>query len=114
MPYDTVLKDRLVDLITSRFSQLPGLEEKKMFGGIGYMLNGKMCFGIHKDTLIIRVGVEAAKKIFKEAHVRPMDFTGKVMKGWATVEPAAIEEEDDLERFCQYSIDFVSQLSNKT
>lgn len=109
MPYDPGLAERLANL----FSTYPGLDQKKMFGGLGYMLHGNMCFGIHQDTLMIRIGVKAAEKILKEPHVRPMDLTGKVMKGWATVEPEAMEEDEALQGFCELAIDFVKTLPKK-
>ncbi|MGB0909128.1 MAG: TfoX/Sxy family protein [Nitrospirales bacterium] len=113
MPYDAGLAERLVDIITNRFRQVPGLKETRIFGGFGYLLNGNMCVGIHKDTLIIRVGILTAEKLLKESHVRPMDLTGKIMKGWATIEPEAMDEDDNLARFCQHAIDFVSDLPPK-
>ncbi len=99
--------------MTDRFLHVRGLAETRMFGGFGYLLNGNMCFGIHKDTLIVRVGIDAAEEIIREANVRPMDLTGKVMKGWATIETAALSEDADLERFCALAISFVSELPAK-
>ena len=113
MPFDPGLAERLEEVIKSRFSQIDGLSETRMFGGFGYLLKGNMCLGIHKDTLIVRVGVERADEILKEAHVRPMDLTGKVMKGWATIETGAMAEDDELERFCAFAIAFASALPPK-
>ncbi|MDH5721899.1 MAG: TfoX/Sxy family protein [Alphaproteobacteria bacterium] len=109
MPFDEGLAERLGEIIPNRSD----LKETRMFGGFGYLLDGKMCVGIHKDTLIIRVGVENAEQILQEPNVRPMDFTGKVMKGWATIEPEALEEDSDLQRYCQLAIDFVETLPKK-
>lgn len=80
------------------------------------MLNGNLCVGIHKDTLILRVGQQTAERIIQQPGVRVMDFTGKVMKAWATVEPEAMTTDDRLRSFCQLAIDFVSELpvKNKT
>jgi len=113
MPFDPGLAERLEEVITSRFSHIDRLTETRMFGGFGYLLRGNMCLGIHKDTLIVRVGVEKAKEILEEAHVRPMDLTGKVMKGWATIETEAMAEDDQLERFCEFSISFAATLPAK-
>lgn len=113
MPFDTGLAARLEEIITRDFNHVSGLEETRMFGGFGYLLAGNMCFGIHKDTLIIRVGPEAANRLIAEDHIRPMDLTGRVMKGWATVEPEAMEDDADLTRFCQEAIGFVSGLPPK-
>ncbi len=113
MAFDEGLASRLGEIITHDFVQVSGLTETRMFGGFGYLLNGNMCFGIHKDTLIVRVGVDVAPMLIAEDGVRPMDLTGRVMKGWATVEPEALEEDGDLRRFCEHAIVFVSELPAK-
>ena len=113
MAFDPGLAERLEDIVAMRFAHMDGLSETRMFGGFGYMLNGNMCIGIHKDTLIIRVGVDTAAEIIGEPGVRPMDLTGKVMKGWATLEPEAIAEDSDIERFCSLAIEFVTTLPVK-
>ncbi len=109
MSYDSGLAERLADLISDR----PCMEEKKMFGGIGWMLNGNMCVGVYKDWLIIRVGEEVAHKILKEKHVKSMDITGKPMKGWAMIAPKGYESDKNLERFVNMAIDFVKKLPVK-
>ena len=113
MPFDAGLAERLEEVITGRFSHIDGLSETRMFGGFGYLLNGNMCLGVYKDTLIVRVGAERAEEILKEDHVRPMDLTGKVMKGWAMLQPEAMAEDECLERFCGYAIAFVTTLPAK-
>ena len=60
MAYDEGLATRLEEIITRDFVHVGGLTETRMFGGFGYLLNGNMCIGIHKDTLIVRVGVDVA------------------------------------------------------
>jgi TfoX/Sxy family transcriptional regulator of competence genes len=113
MPFDAGLATRLEEIITSRFSHIEGLSETRMFGGFGYLLRGNMCLGIHKDTLIVRVGVDTAEELLKQDHIRPMDFTGKVMKGWATIDPEAITEEAQLEKCCDLAIKFAETLPAK-
>jgi len=109
MAYDVGLAERLNDAV----AHVPGMTFTGMFGGYGYLLNGNMCMGIHKDTLIVRVGTDFAQKILQEPHVRPTDFTGKVMSGWATIEPEALESDTALYRYCQLAISFVSTLPKK-
>ncbi|MCI0480265.1 MAG: TfoX/Sxy family protein, partial [Candidatus Dadabacteria bacterium] len=92
---------------------LPGMKEKRMFGGICYMLNGNMCVGIYKDNVIVRIGEDIAEKIMKEPHVKPMDIAGKAMKGWAMVGSDGIVEDKSLKRFCSFAIEFVLTLSPK-
>ncbi|MGV7221925.1 MAG: TfoX/Sxy family protein [Nitrospinales bacterium] len=109
MPYDPGLAERLEEVLSER----PYMEEKKMFGGIGWMLNGNMCVGVYKDLLVIRIGVEAAKKVLEEANTKPMDITGKAMKGWAMIFPEGLEDDSNFIRFTQLAIDFVSTLPAK-
>jgi TfoX N-terminal domain len=109
MPYDPGLAARLEELLENS----KGFEQKKMFGGIGWLLNGNMCIGVYKEWLIARVGEETAKKIFKEKYVKPMDITGKPMKGWAMIAPAGIEEEKQLERYISFAEKFVRTLTPK-
>ncbi len=109
MPYDPGLAERLQEHLCER----PGMSPKKMFGGIGWLLNGNMCVGVYQEWLIIRVGVEAAKKVFADAHTKPMDITGKAMKGWAMVGPEGVSEDEHLERYLIMAIDFVQTLPPK-
>jgi hypothetical protein len=86
MPYDLGLAVRLEDVLGGR----PGFEQKKMFGGIGWMLNGNMCVGVYKEWLIARVGESAGTELFKEEYAKPMNITGKPMKGWAMIAPEGV------------------------
>ena len=113
MPYDPGLAARLEEMVNHKFAQEKGFSETRMMGGFGYLLNGNMCFGIHKNSLIIRVGTETAAKIIRPPNVRWMDLTGKVMKAWVMVEAEALKEEDELEGYCQLAITFVKTLPKK-
>jgi TfoX/Sxy family transcriptional regulator of competence genes len=81
MPYDTKLAGRVRAILAER----GGVVEKKMFGGLAYMLDGKMFCGIVKDELMVRVGPSAYAAALSRPHVRPMDFTGKPMTGFVFV-----------------------------
>ena len=109
MPYDPQLAQRLKDVLEGR----RGFEQKKMFGGIGWMLNGNMCVGIYKEWLITRVGESTGAKLFKEKHAKPMDITGKPMKGWAMIEPEGVANDADLKRHTELAISFVKTLPAK-
>jgi TfoX/Sxy family transcriptional regulator of competence genes len=109
MPYDPGLAERLQHILEGR----PGFQQKKMFGGIGWMLNGNMCVGIYKEWLITRVGESAGAKLFKETYSKPMDITGKPMKGWAMIAPEGIAEDSDLRRHAELAIAFVRTLPHK-
>ncbi|MGE3623019.1 MAG: TfoX/Sxy family protein [Bdellovibrionales bacterium] len=109
MPFDPGLAERLSEILDSR----KGFELKKMFGGIGWLLNGHMCVGVYKEWLIIRVGEASAAKLFGEKHVKPMDITGKPMKGWAMISPDGVCEDSDLSRYVELAEKFVKTLPKK-
>lgn len=109
MAYDSALAQRLANLLENK----PGFEQKKMFGGIGWLLNGNMCVGVYKDWLITRVGEQTAAELFKEPHVKPMDITGKPMKGWTMVAPEGIAQDSELKRHVNWALRFVSELPQK-
>jgi hypothetical protein len=109
MPYDPGLAERLEEIVADR----PGLERKAMFGGIGWLMHGNMCVAVWRDWLIARVGAEAAEGLLREPHVKPMDITGKPMKGWIMVGPDGLSADHDLLRHTQAAVAFVSTLPKK-
>jgi TfoX/Sxy family transcriptional regulator of competence genes len=86
--YDEELADRVRIVLADE----PGLTERKMFGGLAFMLNGNMACGIVKDELMLRLGAEGADAALEEPHVRQMDFTGRPMTGMVYVEPAGLDD----------------------
>ena len=90
-----------------------GIAEKKMFGGVGFLLKGNMLVGVWKDSLIVRLGAEGGEDALLEAHVRPFDITGKAMKGWAMVEPEGVAQEEQLKEWIQRATKFVAKLPAK-
>jgi TfoX N-terminal domain len=109
MPYDPGLAQRLAEILEDR----PGFQLKKMFGGIGWLLNGNMCAGVYKEWLITRVGEEMGGQIFREQHVKPMDITGRPMKGWMMVAPDGVADDAALHRYVELAIAFVTSLPKK-
>ena len=109
MVYNLDLEFR-IDGMASRF---PRLDKRKMFGGIGYILNGNMSFGIYKDYLIVRTSSEIAEELLKREDVKPFDITGKAMKGWVMVSPDYVETNDELFSILKTSIDFAENLPRK-
>ena len=77
------------------------------------MVNGNMCVGPWKGSLIVRLDKANHDETQSEPHVKPMDITGKVMKGWARVEPAGIEEDDDLKAWIERAVKFARSLPAK-
>lgn len=84
-----------------------------MFGGLCFMLNGNMCVGPWKGSLIVRLAKEDHDDTQSQLHVKPMDITGKVMKGWARVEPAGIASDEDLKAWIERAAKFASGLPPK-
>ena len=109
MAYDEGLAHRVRDLLAER----PGLIEKKMFGGIAFMLQGNMACGVNKEDLIVRVGPEQYEAALATPHARPFDITGRAMKGWVMVGPEGYEADDALEAWVRQGIDFALSLPPK-
>ena len=109
MAYSHTLAELMRPLILPR----PGTIEKNMFGGIAFFVNGNICCGIYKDQLILRVGPDAMDKALRHKHVRPMDITGRPMKGWVMVEPEGYEDPAELLRWIERAFDFASLLQPK-
>ena len=109
MAYDEQLAKRLNKLIVGRND----FYEQKMFGGLGFLLRGNMCFGIWKDHLILRLGEEKAGRALTKKDVVPFDITGRAMKGWVMVAPKGTKSEDALKQWVRQAIDFVSTLPRK-
>jgi TfoX/Sxy family transcriptional regulator of competence genes len=92
MAYDLGLAQRVRELL----EEWPGYEEKKMFGGLAFLIYGNMAGGIIKDELIVRVGPAACADALRRPGVRPFDLTGRAMAGWVMVAPAACETDAEL------------------
>jgi hypothetical protein len=106
--YDEGLAERVRELLADR----PDLSERKMFGGIGFMLGGNMCCGVLGDELVARLGPEGESAL-AEPHVRPFDFTGRPMSGFVLVGPGATESDEDLDRWVARCEAFASSLPPK-
>ena len=92
MAYDEGLAARIREVLADREDTV----EKKMFGGLCLMVRGHMAVGIVKETLMVRTGKEAHAEALTRAHARPMDFTGRALKGMVYVDPAGFESDEDL------------------
>jgi TfoX/Sxy family transcriptional regulator of competence genes len=90
-----------------------GVVEKKMVGGLSFLVNGNMCCGITGMALMIRVGAESREQALREPHVRPMLFAGRVLPGFIRIEPAGYATDDALASWVQRGLDFVSGLPAK-
>ncbi len=104
---------KLADRIRKKLPRGKVFEEKKMFGGVGYLLNGNMCVGIWKESLIARLGPEGGEKALQEPFVKEFDITGRPMKGWVMVLREAIEDDDQLSGWIYLAVNFVGKLPKK-
>ena len=109
MAYDEGLAQRIREVL----GEQPGLVEKKMFGGIGFMVRGNMACGVNKDALIVRVGSEKHEEALARPHTRPFDITGRPMKGWVMVVSDGYESDESLEDWVQQGLDFALSLPTK-
>ena len=109
MAFDESLAARIRDAL----ERTKGVEEKKMFGGIGFLLDGNMLVGVWKDSLIARVGPDAYEDALLEPHVKEFDITGKAMKGWVMVESEGVEDDDPLTDWIRRAEAFVGTLPGK-
>lgn len=109
MAYDEALAARVRELLEER----PDFAERKMFGGIGFMLGGNMCCGVMNDELIVRLGPEEADAALAGPHVRMFDFTGRPMKGFLLVGAAATGSDDGLDGWVARAEAFASSLPPK-
>jgi hypothetical protein len=103
MPYD----EKLADRVRAAIGDDPRLSERKMFGGIAFMLDGNMACGIVRSDLMVRVGPDAYEDALSRPHARPMDFTGRPMRGMVYVGAPALAGDTALaewvERGCSYA-----------
>jgi len=81
-------------------------EARNMFGGLCFLVNDKMCCGIVKNQLMVRIGIESYEEALTKEGCKEMDFTGRSMKGYVYLEPEAIDLEDDLAYWIQQAINF--------
>ena len=109
MSFDELLTAR----IRACLGHQPGLVEKKMFGGVGFILNGNMTCGVIKDDLIVRVGAEQYEAALGHPHSRPFDMTGHPMTGWVLVEPAGCASEEELAAWLEQGLAFARTLLPK-
>ncbi len=108
MAYNAEIADRVLKVLEGR----EGLTERKMFGGIAFMLNGNMCCGVTNDDLMVRVGADGLEDALDQPHARPMDFTGRPMKGFVFVDAGAVGDRV-LRRWIQRGVTFAESLPAK-
>jgi TfoX/Sxy family transcriptional regulator of competence genes len=91
MAYNETLSNRIREAL----EKIPGVEEKYMFGGVCYMVDGKMCIGVVKDEMMCRIGETAQEESLEKAGCREMDFAGRPMKGYVYVSEVGMRNQAD-------------------
>jgi hypothetical protein len=99
--------------IRERLARQSGIDEKRMFGGVGFLLNGNLLVGVWKDSLVVRLGPEQGGRALLEPHVGVFDITGRPMKGWVLVAPEGVEEDAQLAGWIERAAAFVGALPAK-
>lgn len=102
MAYDEALAQRVRETLAAQ----PKVEEKKMMGGLTFMVNGKMCVGILRDDLMARIDPEVYETALTKKGCREMDFTGKPMKGFVFISPEGTKRKADLDYWLGLALDF--------
>ncbi len=111
MPYD----QNLAGLIRAILKNHPGWVEKKLFGGVGFILHGNLAVGVQGNDLIVRVGVEQNGAALSQPHVRPFEgVPGRPMAGWVLVAPAGITNAETLQEWVELGVRYASSLPEKT
>lgn len=103
MSYNESLANRTREIISLTHKNV---EEKKMFGGLCFMVNDKMCVGVEQERLMVRLDPEKYEEVIQKEGCTPMDFTGKVMKGFVFVNVNALKTNKQLEYWIKLALEF--------
>lgn len=103
MAYNEKIADRTREIIAQTHKNV---EEKRMFGGLCFMVNDKMCVGVEKDRLMVRLDPAKYDEVMEKEGCRPMDFTGKVMKGFVFVDAEVLTTKKQLEYWVKLALDY--------
>ena len=109
MAFDEALAER----VRKQLGRRAGLVEKKMFGGVGFLINGNMSVGVHGEELIVRIAPESTDTALKERGARLFDITGRPMKGWLLVGGAGIGTPESLATWVRRGTEYASSLPKK-
>jgi TfoX/Sxy family transcriptional regulator of competence genes len=109
MAYDETLADRMRDALATR----DDVTERKMFGGLAFMLAGNMCCGVIGSDAMLRLGEDGADAALDEPHTRPMDFTGRPMKAMVYVAAAGLDGDAAVQRWVDRAVAFAESLPPK-
>ena len=97
--------EKLAERIREGFGKIPFIE-KKMFGGISFLVNGNLACGVHKENMIVRVGSDKRDKLLKKPHTKIFDLTGRPMNNWLMVEPDGCKTARQLNAWIKEGVEF--------
>lgn len=103
MAHNEILADRTREIISLTHKNV---EEEKMFGGLCFMVNGKMCVGVEQERLMVRLDPNRYEEAMEKEGCKPMDFTGKIMKGYVFVDIDALNTKKKLDYWVQLALEF--------
>ncbi|MBI4497922.1 MAG: TfoX/Sxy family protein [Chloroflexi bacterium] len=113
MAYDEGLAQRVREALQDHHAVVESVVEKKMFGGIGFMVRGNLCCGVLRDDLIVRVGPAGYAAALAQPHARLFDITGRPMTGWVMVAPEGYASDEALEEWVRQGVEFAHSLPAK-
>ncbi len=105
--------EHLAEGVRKHLSHQAGLVEKKMFGGLAFLINGNMSVGLHGHELIVRIAPEAADAALRQPGARVFDITGRPMTGWLLIGGAGVREPESLAKRVRRGVDYASSLPKK-
>lgn len=105
--------EKLAERIRTHLGKRRGLVEKKMFGGIAFLVRGNMCCGVHRDDLIVRLDPTDTDGALSEPHTRVFDLTGRPMKGWILVESSGLATDSQLGKWVDRASNYAGSLPPK-
>jgi TfoX/Sxy family transcriptional regulator of competence genes len=102
MAYDSILADRIREFLVDA----EPVEEKEMMGGLAFMVKGKMCVGVIGGDMMARIDPDVYESALQRPGCRPMDFTGKPMKGWVFISPEGLNKKAEMQYWTELALDF--------
>jgi hypothetical protein len=105
--------EQLANSVRKQLGRKAGLVEKKMFGGLAFLINGNMSVGVHGSDLIVRIAPETTDAVLKEPGARVFDLTGRPMKGWLLIAGAEVNDAAALVKWVRRGVEYASSLPKK-
>jgi hypothetical protein len=105
--------EKLAARMRKQLEKHSGVVEKRMFGGVAFLLNGNMCCGVHKEAMIVRLAPEATEAALRRPHTRQFDLTGRPMKGWVLVAAEGVKTAAGLKQWVEQGLAYAGSLPPK-